>query len=356
MPESESDRFERWMLLSFIVAATAAMVWITLPFFGAVLWALVVTIVFVPIQEKLALRLGGRRGAAAGLTLLLIIAVVIVPLVVIGSLLVDQAIDTYVRLQSRQLDFSKIFNDVERGLPPWVANLIERYGLGDLDALQRRLSEFLSTGLRAGVTQALAIGSSAFGFFVALGVMLYMTFFLLRDHRKLSRRIGESVPLRPEQRHDLFEKFTVVIRATIKGSIVVAIVQGLIGGIVFWALGIQAALLWGVVMGLLSLLPAIGTALVWVPVAIYLFAIGDVTKGIILVLCGVLIIGMVDNVLRPILVGKDTAMPDWVVLIATLGGIAVMGINGFIIGPVIAAMFIASWAIFTDARRAEPEP
>lgn len=356
MATGTSDKFENRVLLGFVVTATVAMVWITLPFFGAVLWALVATIVFAPVAERLAMRLQGRRGLAAGLTLLLIVAVVIVPLVSVGTLLIDQAIDTYSRLQSRQLDFNKIFNDVERGLPPWLGGLIDRYGFGDLDALQRRLSVFLTSGLRVAATQALAIGSSAFGFVVALGVMLYLTFFLLRDGRQLTRRIGETVPLRPEQRHDLFIKFTTVIRATIKGSIVVAIVQGAIGGIVFWALGIEAALLWGVVMGILSLLPAIGTALIWVPVAIYLFAVGDVGKGIILVLCGVLVIGMIDNVLRPILVGKDTAMPDYVVLIATLGGIGVMGINGFIIGPVIAAMFIASWEIFTQSRTVTPAP
>ncbi len=126
--------------------------------------------------------------------------------------------------------------------------------------------------------------------------------------------------------------------------------QGIIGGVVFWALDIRAALLWGVVMGLLSLVPAIGTGLIWVPVAIYLFATGAIVKGAILVACGVLVIGMVDNVLRPLLVGKDTRMPDYVVLISTLGGISVMGINGFIVGPVIAAMFIAAWGIFTDER------
>jgi predicted PurR-regulated permease PerM len=353
--ESDTEKFEGRVLLGFVVVSTIAMVWITLPFFGAILWALVATIVFAPVTDRLALRMRNRRGSAAGLTLLLIIAIVIVPMVIIGSLLIDEALGTYDQLRTRQIDFGKIFADVQAGLPGWASGLIERFGLGDLDAMQRRFSVFVGGGLRVAATQALSVGQSAFGFVVALGIMLYLTFFLLRDGRQLTRRIGDAVPLRPAQRGALFDKFTTVIRATIKGSIVVAIVQGLIGGLIFWILGIDGALLWGVVMGLLSLLPAIGTALIWAPVAIYLFATGDAGKGTILVLCGVLIIGMVDNVLRPILVGKDTAMPDYVVLIATLGGIGVMGINGFIVGPVIAAMFIAAWEIFTEARAAPAE-
>ena len=150
----------------------------------------------------------------------------------------------------------------------------------------------------------------------------------------------------------MFDKFTTVIRATVKGSIVVAIVQGILGGLTFYLLDIHAPLLWGVVMGLLSLVPAIGTGLIWVPVGIYLLATGDTSRGMTLLFIGFFVISMVDNILRPILVGKDTRMPDYVVLIATLGGISVLGINGFIIGPVIAAMFIAAWDIYAEDKEA----
>jgi predicted PurR-regulated permease PerM len=216
--------------------------------------------------------------------------------------------------------------------------------------MRKKLDTVVTSGARVGAAQAVNIGSGAFNFVISLGVMLYLTYFLLRDGRGLTRRIGEAVPMRADTRTALFEKFTTVIRATVKGSIVVAIVQGLLGGLVFAIIGVQAALLWGVVMGFLSLVPAVGAGLVWVPVAIYLFATGAVWQGVVLVAAGVLVIGMVDNVLRPILVGKDTRMPDYVVLIASLGGIAVVGINGFIVGPVIAAMFIAAWGIFRDER------
>jgi predicted PurR-regulated permease PerM len=137
-----------------------------------------------------------------------------------------------------------------------------------------------------------------------------------------------------------------VIRATVKGNVLVAAAQGALGGLIFWFLGVQAPLLWAVVMAFLSLLPAIGAAVVWAPVAIYFLVTGSVWQGVVLIAFGVIVIGLVDNVLRPVLVGKDTKMPDYLVLLSTLGGMALFGLNGFVIGPVVAALFIACWDLF----------
>jgi predicted PurR-regulated permease PerM len=175
----------------------------------------------------------------------------------------------------------------------------------------------------------------------------------LRDGSALTKRIVDAIPLPPEQEPALFRKFTTAIRATIKGNILVAMAQGALGGLIFWLLGLPAPVLWGVVMGLLALLPAVGAALIWVPAAIYLLATGSVWQGVVLFIFGALVIGLIDNILRPLLVGKDTKMPDYVVLISTLGGLATFGLNGFIIGPVIAAMFIAAWDIFSESTRAQ---
>jgi predicted PurR-regulated permease PerM len=165
------------------------------------------------------------------------------------------------------------------------------------------------------------------------------------------------MPLSEEYNAQLTQRFAAVVRATVKGNIVIAVIQGLIGGVAFWLLGIKGALLWGTLMTFLSLLPAVGSALVWVPAAVYLIVTGSLAKGIALVLVGVLVIGLIDNLLRPVLVGRDTRLPDYVVLISTIGGIALFGINGFVIGPLIAALFMAAWTLFRDEqieqRRAE---
>ena len=203
-------------------------------------------------------------------------------------------------------------------------------------------------------TQALNIAQNTFDFIVSLFIMLYLLFFLLRDGEALARRIRNAIPLRADQQRNLAERFSTVIRATVKGNLVVALVQGALGALIFWLLGVGAPVLWGTLMAPLSLLPAVGAAVVWLPVAIYFLATGEVAKGVVLIAFGVLVIGLVDNILRPILVGKDTRMPDYVVLISTLGGIAVFGLNGFVIGPVIAAMFIACWDMFSATPEAHP--
>ena len=345
-----AEPFEDRVFLGFLAVATLAMAWIASPFYGAILWALVAVILFAPVMDRIARRMPKRKNSAAALTLLMIIAVVIIPTISVSSLLIDEALGTYAKIQSRQIDFGKLFADLQNGIPAPVTALLDRFGFGDFAAIQQKFSSVITSGLRLAAAQAVDVGQGAFGFAMGMGIMLYLTFFLLRDGRQLTRTISQAVPLHADKKAALFNKFTTVIRATIKGSIIVAIVQGLLGGLIFWFLGINAALLWGVVMGFLSLVPAIGTGLIWLPVAIYLLATGSIWQGVTLVLCGVFVISMVDNVLRPILVGADTRMPDYIVLISTLGGIGVMGINGFIVGPVIAAMFIAAWEIFADAR------
>lgn len=321
-----------------------------MPFYGAILWGVVTAIVFWPLNRRLMATFPRMQSFAAIMTLLVIVLIVIIPAIMIGSLLIEQAVSTYASLQSKQIDIGRILGDFYAGLPPYVERMLDRADLGNINAIEKKLESVATSGARLAAAQAVNFGQGAFNFVISLGIMLYLTFFLLRDGNSLQRKIGERMPLAAAMRRDLFEKFATVVRATVKGSIVVAVVQGFIGGLVFWFIGIQAPLLWGVVMGFLSLLPAIGTGLVWVPVAVYLFATGQVWQGAVLTGCGVFVIGMVDNVLRPILVGKDTRMPDYVVLISTLGGISVMGFNGFIVGPLIAALFITAWDIFLLER------
>lgn len=163
------------------------------------------------------------------------------------------------------------------------------------------------------------------------------------------------MPLPSYQKQALFDRFTVAVQAIVKGTIVVALAQGALGGIIFWLLGVRAPVLWGALMAVLSLLPVLGTALVWGPVAVYLLMTGALWQGLLLIAYGVLVIGLVDNLLSPILIGQETEIPDYVVLVSTLGGIATFGANGLVIGPVIAAMFLAVWAVFSASRQTSPD-
>lgn len=336
--------------LTLVLVVTLAFAWLLTPYFGAILWGVVVAILFSPLYRRLTIKLRGGRNQAAAATLTIILLLVILPSIFIAVSLVQEAAAVYAQLRSGQIDLARMFLQVHDALPKWLQQIVDRYGLTDLNAARDAVGNGLAIGLNSIASRALVFGQGALNFVASLSVMLYLTYFLIRDGRSLSNKVRALVPLRPDIRDKLIEHFVVVVRATMKGTVVVAIVQGLLGGIIFWALGIQGALLWGVIMGFFSLVPAVGTAIVWVPIAAYLLITGEVLEGAILVGCGVLVIGMVDNVLRPILVGSDTRMPDFVILIATLAGLELFGLNGFIIGPVIAALFIAVWKSVGETR------
>jgi predicted PurR-regulated permease PerM len=336
--------------LLLLILVTVAFAWILWPFFGAVFWGAVLAIVFAAPYRRLLKSMGYKRTLAALSTVVIILMMVILPLLLIIGLLLQEGLSVYQRVQSGELSVTRYFQQVFGALPTWITDLLDRFGLTNLGAFQERLSDGLMKGSQFLASQLLSIGQNTFDFIVNLGIVLYLLFFLLRDGDVLARRIRDAVPLHPEQQRDLFNSFTTVIRATVKGNVVVAIVQGSLGGLALWFLGIHAAVLLGVLMAFLSLLPAVGSALIWLPVAIYCLVTGALWQGIFLIVFGVLVIGLVDNVLRPVLVGKDTKMPDYVVLITTLGGMAIFGINGFVIGPVIAAMFMAVWDIVASAR------
>jgi len=343
--------FEDRVFLALVAAVSVAFGWILWPFYGAILWGVVAAIVFAPLYRRLSDALRQRRGLAAIATVMIVVTMVILPLALVGAALAREASAVYGRIQSGELDLVRSFQQIVDGLPLWVTGLLDRFGLASLGGVQEKLSAALLKGSQFIAAQALDIGQSTFGFFVDLFAMLYLLFFLFRDHTTLSKRVRSAIPLRSEQLNALLLKFTIVIRATVKGNLLIALLQGALGGVMFWFLGINASLLWAVLMAFLSLLPAIGSGLVWMPVAIYLLATGATWQGIVLIAYGAFVIGLVDNFLRPMLVGQDTKMPDYVVFFSTLGGIEAFGLNGFVIGPVIAAMFIALWDIFSATRQ-----
>jgi predicted PurR-regulated permease PerM len=348
-------RFEDSGFLALIVVITLAFFWLALPFLGSIMWGVIVAILFRPVYVKIEARLGGRPNTAATLCLLLIIGVVVLPALLLGFSLVQEAAGLYVQLQTGQIDIPGMFDQFRSSLPDWADEMLVSAGWSDLSAARKMIGSSLTTVLETFAGRALGFGQGALQMLAALGVMLYLAFFLLRDGVKIGDKIKAALPLRASVRDRLIDHFIVVIRATMKGTVVIALVQGVIGGLLFWMLGIEAPILWGLLMAMFSLIPAVGTGIVWVPVAIYLLVTGSVTQGIILVFCGLFVIGLVDNILRPILVGHDTRMPEFVVLISTLAGLNLMGLNGVILGPVIAALFMAVWEIVVITRPSDEQ-
>lgn len=347
---AQSTSFENKAFMALLVSVTAAFVWVLWPFYGAVFWGAIFAMLFRPLFLRLQSAMPGRRTVAALATLSIILVVVILPLGMIVVSLVQEASTVYQRMQSGDINIGTYLQQIYRALPTWVLALLDRIGLGSQGLILERLTSSVSRGSQFLATQAVSIGQNAFDFVVSFFVMLYIMFFLLRDGAMLARHIRDAIPLEERIKRDLLSKFVTVISATVRGNVAVAALQGALGGIALWVLDIHAPVLWGTLMAFLSLLPAVGAALVWAPVAVYLIATGAIAKGVGLLVFGVVVIGLVDNILRPLLVGKDTKMPDYVVLVSTLGGMAIFGLNGFVIGPLVAAMFIAAWAIFGKAR------
>lgn len=344
---------QRAVFLLLLAAITVAFFWVLAPYSGAVFWAIIMALLFHSTFERLTRALRGRRNAAALLTLTIIVLIVVLPMVFISISLVNEVSALVAHVRAGDINFRAYAQQILDALPPVVRTQMARFDLFDIQNVIEKFSDGLLAGGQALTTRALSLGQNALVFVVNLVVMLYLLFFLLRDGDTLARLVRETVPMAREQTHYLADKFSTVARATVKGNVVVAIVQGLLGGLAFWVLDIRGALLWGVVMAFLSLLPAVGASLVWGPVAIYLLAIGATWQGVALIAWGAAVIGMSDNVLRPLLVGKDTKLPDYLVLLTTLGGMSLFGISGFVIGPTIAAVFMAVWALFRHAERRE---
>jgi predicted PurR-regulated permease PerM len=309
----------------------------------------VLAVIFNPLHNIIYNALGRRSNLAALTTLSIIILIVIIPMIFIAGTLANQVAGLYNRINTGELNLGAYFEQVATALPPSVHGWMDSLGVGDLVSIKEKLSAGALQGSQFLAKQAVSVGQNTFQFVIGLGIMLYLLFFLLRDGVSLYQQGRRLIPLSDDHRRHLFLKFTTVVRATVKGNIVIAITQGALGGIMFAFLGIQGSLFWGVLMAFLSLLPAVGASLIWVPVAVYFMVTGSYVSGTILILFGVLVIGLIDNILRPILVGKDTKIPDYVILISTLGGLAVFGLNGFVIGPLFAALFIACWDLFPEA-------
>ena len=349
---SSQNRPLFWLL----VAVSLGFGYILLPFYGSIMWGIIIGLIFKPLHHRLHTRFRGKGTAAALLTLLLVLVIIIIPMALImGSLARDTAA-FYQRLQSGEINAARYFRRVFDALPSWVTSLLDRFGLEDFDSVQTRLGEALAQASQLIATKALGIGMNTFDFITGLFITLYLAFFMLRDGQLLARTLRHAVPMPVAHKSVLIDKFNTMIRATVKGNLIIAVLQGALGGLAFWFLGVNGALFWAVLMAFLSLLPAVGAGLVWLPVAVYFLLSGAIWQGVALIVYGVLVIGLVDNLLRPALVGKDTSLPDYLVMMSTLGGMAVFGINGFVLGPVIAALFVAVWHIHTSEQVDHPPP
>lgn len=351
----ETSALQHWSFLLLLVGVSVLFLWVVWPFLGPVMWAALAAIMFQPLYRWCLRTCRGRRNLAATLALFFIFVAVLLPALWIGSLVIGEAIALVNKVRANPIDVDGVFQSAFAMLPDPLQRMATENGWTDMTIMQDRVEGFLGESAGIIASQAVSIGSGALGFFLSFGIGLYVLYFLLRDGKRIGETILHSAPVEREIADRLADRFLGIVRAVIKGSGVVGIVQGTVGGIVLWMAGVPSPLLLGVLMAILALIPAVGTALVWIPAGIWLIIAGELWAGIFVLGAGTVIISSIDNVLRPILVGRDTGIPDWIILVTTLGGISLAGFSGIVIGPLVAGLFLASWSILQEQRAEDEE-
>lgn len=335
---------ERWVLFGLVAGATALFLAMIAGLLMPIFFAIVLSILFYPIYRRIERLIPGHENIASALTLAVAFSFVALPTYAIGTVLVDEAFDLY---QSVSADPGGSFENVLALAP---AEFLASRGImiGDVRA---QLIEGLQALSASVFSLAAAATTGTLGFLLKIAVALYLMFFFLKDGQRFLETASHYFPLPDAQERALFERFSSTVRAVVKGGLIVAIAQGLAGGILMWFVGIPHAALWGAVMAFLALLPFVGPPLVWGPAAFSLLLLGDITGAFILGIGGSMIIGTIDNILRPYLVGRDTRMPDALIFVSVIGGISMFGAGGIIMGPVVAALFLSVWQLFGSTGR-----
>jgi len=343
-------RFRHAFLVFLVAAISAAFVVMVRDFLMVIVLAALFAGVVYPAYLRVVQWAGGRQRVAAIVTLFLLLIIVIVPVLTIAGAVANEAVKlnetTLPRLQ-RLVDEPGEFERRLRPLPGYaIIKPYRRYVI-------KKSSEVLE-GTGAFVLAALSSTTRATAVFLFYAVvLLYTMFYLLIDGPALLTKILGYLPLAESDKAHVMERFVSVTRATLKGTVLVGAAQGALGGLAFWAVGVDAAIFWGTIMTVLSVVPGIGAALVWVPAVVVLLAMGQVWQAVALGLFGTFVVGTVDNILRPILVGHDTQMHELLIFFSTLGGLLVFGGMGFVVGPVLAALFVAVWEMFGASFRTE---
>ncbi len=346
----QSKKIQNAFFIGLLIVVSVAFLGLLIRFFQPIFWAATVGIIFLPVQHFLERKLGGRASIAAVFTVILIFVTVLLPALIIGSAVVNEAAVIFGMIQRGEIDPGMVLQRLQEMMPR-LTDWAQSVGI-NVDELPDKLSAAAVQGTQYIGQLALTAGQNVASFFVMFFLMLYLLFFVLRDGNGILEAIILALPFGDERERALFAKFAEVSRATIKGTLIVGLVQGFLGGIMFAVLGITGAVFWGVVMVILSVLPIVGASIIWIPVAIYLLVSGAWGKALVLTVFGALVIGLIDNLLRPLLVGRDTKMPDYIILLSTLGGLSLFGISGFVIGPIIAALFLSVWVMFQEEHLA----
>lgn len=338
------------LFLTFVLLVTVSFFLLIKDFLLACFWAIILAVVFYPAYQWIKHYFKKSEMLPLFLTMMMIILVFVLPLLSLTLMITEESTVFYQKIQSGEINPQVYFKDTLALLLP-IFNKFSHMEALSIEQISASAGNAFTQAVKYIAQQLPALTQNLLNLIVQVALAFYILFFLLRDGQQLRRKLISLIPIGDRIEIELFERFTSVARATVKGGLLVAVIQGSIGGLLFWFVGIPAAFLWGMLMIVLSLLP-IGSALIWAPTVVILFLQGQTLKATIVLAVGMLVIGMIDNFLRPRLIGKDSKMSDYLVLVSTLGGLTWFSLTGFVLGPIIAALFITCWEIMEKESQA----
>ncbi len=335
----ENDKEKKTAFFVLMAAVTIIFLYLLKPLFFPIFWAAVIAGITRPLYLKLNDRIG-RPGLSITLFFLVLLLVIMIPLVGLGIMIVDESMDIYqlVKPGGKELNagLQRIFNAL-------MDNEFAKLVLINKDTLIAKATEALQSLSNYLFVHIKNITQNTLGFVVQFAIMLYTLFYFIRDGGTLLSMAGKLLPIDDEKRIFLFNRFIITSRSTLKATLVIGGIQGMIGMLMFWAAGVKGAFIWGSVMIIMSIIPVVGCAIIWVPAGLIMLLIGHFWQGILILAVGILVISTVDNFLRPLIVGRDVEMHPLLIFLSTIGGIALFGFSGFVIGPVVTALLISLW-------------
>lgn len=328
---------------------TLVFLYLLTPFFFPIFWAVVIASIFSPLFRRLNAKLK-KPALSAAIILLSVIVIIILPSLIIGTLIFNESVHIYNSLSSNDGNIEKRIENINKTLKsnPYVVqlNFDDKFITDKLTDVVRSISNFIFTNLK-NITQ------NTFLFIVQFAVMLYTLFFFIRDGEAFLDMFVRLFSLGENKERVLAERFISTAKASLKVTLIIGGIQGTLGGFIFWFTGIEGALIWGAIMILMSIVPVVGCSIIWAPAGAIMMLMGYFWKGVLIIAFGVFVISMVDNLLRPILLGRDVQLHPLLIFLSTLGGISVFGISGFVIGPIIAALLISIWDMYDQLYRKE---
>lgn len=344
-PQKNLVHQSRWVVLLAVAVFALYLCWLMLqPFIEVLLWAVVLVIVFYPVHRRIEAKTG-RPGWSALASCLLVILVILAPLTLLTFAVVREITSLAQGMQGNLASLLDPNSPTAGPLLRWVGQYVDLDLIGSQQFLAERLKG-ISTTI---ANRTLGFVGGALGLIIQIFFVIFTMFYLFRDGDLLLDAFRDVMPLEEDKSVQIFKRTREVIGASVYGVLVIAAIQGAIGGLAFWVLGLPSPLLWGVVMILLSMIPLAGAFIVWVPAAIILAVSGEWGKALILALVGAFVIGTIDNLLRPKLVGEKTKLHELLIFFSVLGGLQVFGILGLVLGPVIVAITIALLDILRHA-------